>query len=87
MMHDSKRDVANLLQEDAETRFIHERLRQKQQVQQRQNKTKRHEQERSFFAGVHFERCTPAFLLDPLPLFLGVFNSGELEIVSFYEGY
>ena len=33
MMHDSKRDVANLLHEEAETRSIRERLRQKQQQQ------------------------------------------------------
>lgn len=48
MMYDSKRDVANLLHEEAEARFIREHLRQKQQqqAQQRQNKTKRHEQER-----------------------------------------
>ena len=40
MMHDSKRDVANLLHEEAETRSIRERLRQKQQqqAQQKQNK-------------------------------------------------
>lgn len=36
MMHDSKRDVANLLHEDAETRSVRERLRQKQQAQQKQ---------------------------------------------------
>lgn len=40
MMHDSKREVANLLHEDAETRSIRERLRQKQQAQQKQNKKK-----------------------------------------------
>ncbi len=42
MMHDSKRDVANLLSEEAETRSIHERLRQmqQQQAQQRQDKKK-----------------------------------------------
>lgn len=40
MMHDSKCDVANLLHEEAETRSIHERLRQKQQAQQRQTKKK-----------------------------------------------
>ena len=38
LMHDSKRDVANLLHEEAETRYIREHLRQKQQVQQRQQK-------------------------------------------------
>ncbi len=38
LMHDSKRDVANLLHEEAETRYVRERLRQKQQVQQRQQK-------------------------------------------------
>ena len=38
LMHDSKRDVANLLYEEAETRYIREHLRQKQQVQQRQQK-------------------------------------------------
>ena len=39
MMHDSKRDVANLLHEDAEVRSIRERLRQRQQqqAQQKQN--------------------------------------------------
>ena len=40
MMHDSKRDVANLLHEEAETRSIRERLRQKQQQQAQQNKKK-----------------------------------------------
>ena len=42
MMHDSKRDVANLLYEETETRSIRERLRQKQQqqAQQKQNKKK-----------------------------------------------
>ena len=42
MMHDSKRDVANLLHEEAETRSVRERLRQKQQqqAQQKQNKKK-----------------------------------------------
>ena len=39
MMHDSKRDVANLLHEEAETRSIRERLFQKQH-QQKQNKKK-----------------------------------------------
>lgn len=40
MMHDNKRDVANLLHEEAEARFIRERLRQKQQQQAQQNKKK-----------------------------------------------
>ena len=40
MMQDSKRDVANLLNEETEARSIHERLRQKQQAQQKQNKKK-----------------------------------------------
>ena len=40
MMHDSKRDVANLLHEEAETRSIRERLRQKQQQQTQQHKKK-----------------------------------------------
>ena len=42
LMHDSMRDVANLLHEEAETRSIRERLRQKQQqqAQQKQNKKK-----------------------------------------------
>ena len=42
MMHDSKRDVANLLHEEAEVRSIRERLRQKQQqqAQQKQNRKK-----------------------------------------------
>ena len=42
MMHDSKRDVANLLHEETEARSIRERLRQKQQqqAQQKQNKKK-----------------------------------------------
>ena len=39
MMHDSKRDVANLLNEEMEMRSIRERLHQKQQ-QQKQNKKK-----------------------------------------------
>ena len=47
MMFDSKRDVANLLHEEAETRSVRERLRQKQQAQtQRQRKPKHYEQER-----------------------------------------
>ena len=48
MMQESKRDVANLLHEETEAHSIREHLRQKQQQQghQRQNKTKRHEQER-----------------------------------------
>ena len=41
MMHDSKRDVANLLHEEAETRSIRERLRQKQQQQAQQKQTKK----------------------------------------------
>ena len=42
MMHDSRRDVAKLLHEEAEARSIRERLRQKQQQQasQKQNKKK-----------------------------------------------
>lgn len=42
MMYDSKRDVANLLHEEAEERSIRERLRQKQQqkTQQKQSKKK-----------------------------------------------
>lgn len=42
MMHDSRRDVANLLHEETEARSIRERLRQKhqQQTQQKQNKKK-----------------------------------------------
>jgi len=39
LMYDSKRDVANLLHEEAETRSVRDRLRQKQQ-QQKQNKKK-----------------------------------------------
>ena len=47
MMFDSKRDVANLLHEEAETRSVRERLRQKQQTKtQRQRKPKHYEQER-----------------------------------------
>ena len=47
MMFDSKRDVANLLHEEAEARSVRERLRQKQQAQtQRQRKPKHYEQER-----------------------------------------
>lgn len=47
MMFDSKRDVANLLHEKAETRSVRERLRQKQQTKtQRQGKPKHYEQER-----------------------------------------
>ena len=42
LMYDSKRDVANLLHEEAEARSIRERLRQRQQqqAQQKQNKKK-----------------------------------------------
>ena len=47
MMFDSKRDVANLLHEEAETRSVRERLRKKQQTKtQRQRKPKHYEQER-----------------------------------------
>ena len=47
MMFDSKRDVANLLHEEAEARSVRERLRQKQQAQtQRHRKPKHYEQER-----------------------------------------
>ena len=41
MMHDSKRDVASLLHENAEIRSIRERLRQKQQQQAQQKQTKK----------------------------------------------
>lgn len=41
MMHDSKRDVASLLHEDAEIRSIREHLRQKQQQQAQQKQTKK----------------------------------------------
>lgn len=43
IMHDSKRNVANLLHKEAEARSIREHLRQKQQqqAQQKQNKKKR----------------------------------------------
>ena len=47
MMFDSKRDVANLLHEEAEAHSVRERLRQKQQAKtQRQRKPKHYEQER-----------------------------------------
>ena len=47
MMFDSKRDVANLLHEEAETRSVRERLRKKQQTKtQRQRKPKHYKQER-----------------------------------------
>ena len=48
LMHDSKRDVAYLLHEEAEVRSVREfiRRKQQQQAQQRQQKIKRHEQER-----------------------------------------
>ena len=47
IMFDSKRDVANLLHEEVETRSVRERLRQKQQTKtQRQRKPKHYEQER-----------------------------------------
>lgn len=47
MMYDSKRDVADLLNEEAEARSVREFLRQKQKAQQaqQQRKPKRHEQE------------------------------------------
>ena len=40
MMYDSKRDVADLLNEEAEARSVRDFLRQKQQAQQKQNKKK-----------------------------------------------
>ncbi len=48
MMYDSKRDVADLLNEETEARSVREFLRQKQKTQQpqQQRKPKRHEQER-----------------------------------------
>ena len=47
MMFDSKRDVANLLHEEAEAHSVRERVRQKQQTKtQRQRKAKHYEQER-----------------------------------------
>ena len=48
MMYDSKRDVADLLNEEAEAHSVREFLRQKQKLQQTQQhrKPKRHEQER-----------------------------------------
>lgn len=48
MMYDSKRDVADLLNEEAEARSVRDFLRQKQKEQQtqQQRKPKRHEQER-----------------------------------------
>lgn len=46
MMHDSKRDVANLLHEEAEVRSVRERLRQKQQQQAQRQKRKRYELDR-----------------------------------------
>lgn len=41
MMFDSKRDVANLLHEEAETRSVRERLWKKQQQQAQQKQTKK----------------------------------------------
>ena len=48
MMYDSKRDVSDLLNEEAEARSVREFLRQKQKAQQthKQRTPKRHEQER-----------------------------------------
>lgn len=48
MRYDSKRDVADLLNEKAEARSVREFLRQKQKAQQtqQQRKPKRYEQER-----------------------------------------
>lgn len=47
MMRDSKRDVADLLDEHEEKKSIQELLRKQQKPQtQRQRKSKRHEQER-----------------------------------------
>lgn len=46
LMYNSKRDVANLLHEEAETRSIRERLRQKQQAQQKQAKKKSRDRDR-----------------------------------------
>ena len=84
-MHDSKRDVANLLHEEAEARSIRERLRRSKKTQQtqQQRKTRRHEQERQIFAGVHFERCTPAFLLYPRKLWK-ITAIGAIIILDIY---
>ena len=48
MMHDSKRDVANLLHEESDTRSVREfiRRKQQQQSQQKQNKKNRDSWER-----------------------------------------
>ena len=48
MMYDSKRDVSDLLNEEAEARSVRDFLRQKQKPQQahKQRTPKRHEQER-----------------------------------------
>ena len=46
MMYDSKRDVANLLHEDAAVRSIRERLRQKQQQQAQQKQTQQKQTKR-----------------------------------------
>ena len=61
MMYDSKRDVADLLNEEAEARSVKEFLRRKQQAQQ--NRIKRRSEtggNDKISAGVHFERCIPA---------------------------
>ena len=85
MMHDRKWDVANLLHEEAEARSIRERLRRSKKTQQtqQQRKTRRHEQERYIFAGVHFERCTPAFLLYPRKLWK-ITAIGAIIILDIY---
>ncbi|MEI3132524.1 MAG: hypothetical protein V8S92_09825 [Oscillospiraceae bacterium] len=64
MVHDSKQDVANLLHEEAETRSIRERLRQKQQQQAQQMQNKKKVEHLVFIKNQW--RC---ILNDALPLF------------------
>jgi len=62
-VENSKRDVANLLHEEAETRSVRECLWKKQQQQTQQSRRKPNATDRigKFLARVHFERCASAF--------------------------
>lgn len=67
MMHDSKRDVADLLHEETEVRSVREfrRHEQQQQAQQKQNKKKIETVgSAKISTGVHFNRCTPSFYVN-----------------------
>ena len=66
LMHDSKRDVANLLHEESDTRSVREFIRRKQQQQARQKQNKK--KSRDSWGAIIFQ--WGCILNDALPLFL-----------------